>query len=301
MKHSRCSRNAFLAAFFWGFSTLALAQNGATDESAAYTLPHTEVRTLSSEITGVDYVLYISLPRNYNTAGERYPVVYTLDADYAFALTHNIVEHFVDRRNLPPMMVVSIAYPGASQDIPVYRRNRTRDYTPTHTLEGGYGPAFQKYSGGGEKFREFIAQELQPFTEKNYYADPRDRTFVGHSYGGLFGSFVLISKPEMFQRYILVSPSLWYDNKVIFEMENKFAAQRDNLHARVFLGVGSYENQPQHGRAMVDDLMALEAALNAHNYSDLHINSHVFPDETHNSVFPSALTRGLRVVFSDQD
>lgn len=277
----------------------ALAQNK-VDTLRAYTLPHTEVRSFYSQRVGAPYVLYISVPRGYRESTKTYPVVFTLDADYAFALAHNIVEHFVNRGNLPEMIVVSIAYEGASQNIPNYRRWRTRDYTPTYTLEGGYGPEFQKYSGGGENFRAFIEEELLPFLQTQYRLKPNDRTLVGHSYGGLFGTYILLTRPDLFQRYILVSPSLWYDNKMIFAVESAYANRHQALPARVFFAIGDHENQPGIGRSMIDDLQELARRLRARNYQGLVLNNQVFPDETHNSIFPAALTRGLRVVFAGE-
>lgn len=263
-----------------------------------FTLPNTQIHRLTSQHTGVEYVLYVSLPRDYTKSSQTYPVVYTLDADYSFALTHNIVEHFVDRGNLPPMIVVSIAYEGANQDPRAYRLNRTRDYTPSYTSEGGYGPAFQKVSGGGPSFLQFIQTELIPHIEATFRTKPNDQTMVGHSFGGLFGTFALLTSPNTFQRYIIVSPSLWYDDQMIFDVEAERAASGEAIAATVFFGVGSYENQPHNGRAMVDDLHRMAQRLQSHSYPDLTITTQVFDQETHNSVFPAALTRGLRAVFS---
>lgn len=287
-----------LVSLFSGFDT-AWPQNDSL-ALPSYQLPHTEVRQFYSTQVGAPYVLYISVPRQYHTSTQAYPVVFTLDADYAFALAHNIIEHFVDRGNLPEMIVVGIAYEGASQNIPNYRRWRTRDYTPTFTLDGGYGPEFQKYSGGGEKFRAFLETELLPFMQKYYRLKPNDRTLVGHSYGGLFGTYVLLTQPELFQRYILVSPSLWYDNKMIFTVAKAYANKNKTLPARVFFAIGEHENQPGLGRTMVVDLQELVRRLREQQYSHLELTHQVFPDETHNSVFPAALTRGLRVVFASE-
>lgn len=280
-----------LISFVGGSS--AFAQNGF--DVRPYQVPHTEVRRLHSKIVALDYVLYISLPRNYTTTSEAYPVVFTLDADYAFALAHNIVEHLVDRGNLPTMIIVSIAYEGASQEMTTYRRQRTRDYTPTFTLEGGYGPEFQKYSGGGKNFLGFIAEELIPFIAAQYRVKPNDRTLVGHSYGGLFGSYVLLMQPEVFQRYILVSSSFWYDQKIVFKLEQAYGDTHDALPAKVFFAVGDREN-PQ----MRADMQELIRLLQSRSYKGLTITSQVFEEETHNSVFPAALTRGLRVVFGEE-
>jgi predicted alpha/beta superfamily hydrolase len=278
---------------------LALASTLRAQTAAAdppYTLPRTEVRRLHSDSVGLAYQLYVSLPRDYAASQRRYPLLVTLDADYAFPLAHAVVEHFVDRGDLPPMIVVSIAHAGARDDLQEYRRHRTRDYTPTHTLRGGYGPAMQRYSGGGANFRAFIAAELFPFLEAAYRLQPGDRTLVGHSYGGLFGTYVLLTRPELFSGYVLVSPSLWYDGKLAFRLERTYAAGHDRLAARVFLAVGAHENPPATRLAMVDDLAELERRLRARGYRELAHRSHVFPDETHNSVFTAALTRGLLYV-----
>ena len=188
----RCAL-AFAASLLMPLCTMA-------DETApaaqAFVVPNSQVVTLHSQQDGEDYVLYVSLPRDYGKDPKHlYPVIYTLDADYSFALAANTTTHFTDRGNLPPVIVVSIGYPGGITSIDSYHMNRTRDYTPTHTLEGGYGPEFQKVSGGGPKFRDFVTQELIPYIGSHYQADPKYRTLVGHSYGGLFTTYMLLTRP----------------------------------------------------------------------------------------------------------
>ncbi|MBB6183465.1 alpha/beta hydrolase [Oleiagrimonas soli] len=262
-----------------------------------YALPNTRVVTLVSHVNGQRYVLYVSLPRDYvRHPDKRYPVVYTLDADYAFPIVTAVTTHFADRGNMPPVIVVGIAYPGGIGDLDAYRRNRTRDYTPTHTLRGGYGPAMQRLSGGGAAFRRFITDELFAYVQKHWRADPRDRTFVGHSFGGLFGAYVLLTRPEAFRNYVLVSPSLWYDDKTIFDVEATYAKTHKDLPARVYMVIGAYENQPPPSHAMVDDARELLRRIRAHGYEHFDGAVRVLDRETHNSVFPAGVTRGLRVL-----
>ncbi len=300
-------RLGFLGAAALACVTLPLAAEN-PDPAPAYTLPRTRVLTLKrADDTGVDHVLYLSLPRDYQQTTHSYPVVYLLDPDYSFALAHNIVEHFVDRGDLPPMILVGVGYPGKSQDKVAYRRHRTRDYTPSHTFEGGYGPAFQTLSGGGPAFRDFFAKQLIPWIGKNYRTSD-NRALVGHSYGGLFATYVLLTTPDLFDRYLAVSPSYWYDQRLIFRLEQQAAEKLDDLAARVFLSVGELESvssaplrgDPPHRRQpMVEDLERLARRLRARNYPRLELATQVFPDENHNSVFPAALTRGLRWLFEE--
>ena len=254
---------------------------------------------VESKYTGIKYILYISLPKNYTNENTTYPTVYTLDADYSFALAHNIIEHFTDRNDLPNMLVVSIAYDGASQNMQVYRENRIRDYTPIHTtnqLRGGY-KEIEKFSGGGKKFQLFLKNELIPFIEANYKVHDNDRTIVGHSMGGFFGAYTLFTMPELFQRYILVSSSLWYADRYIFHIEQGYSESHDTLNANVYFCVGQWENSEILNVYMSADQKDFVKQIKSRNYKGLTLSSHVFQRETHNSVFPAALSRGLRVVF----
>lgn len=122
----------------------------------------------------------------------------------------------------------SIAYDGPLR----YRANRARDYTPSHMATGGYGPQHQRFSGGGADFRSFLAEELIPFVERNYRTTGRP-TLVGHSYGGLFGTWTAFTEPELFSHYLLVSPSLLYDDRMIFDVEEHFAESHDDHPATI--------------------------------------------------------------------
>ena len=288
---TRLARRAALALFLT-FSSAALAK--------PYALPNTEIIALRSKQTGAQYQLFVALPADYRASKKDYPVVYMLDADYSFALVRNIAQHLVERENLPSMILVAIAYPGAARDRATYRMNRTRDYTPVYAPDGGYGAEFQKVSGGGPKFRAFIANELAPFMERHYRVSA-DRTIIGHSYGGLFATYVLLTQPQLFHRYIIVSPSLWYANRIALAMEETAAASGIKPDARVFFAVGSQENQPQVNRAMVDDLEELVRQLKTRNNAKLEMRLKIYDGETHNSVFPGAVTRGLLTVFDSPE
>jgi hypothetical protein len=231
----------------------------------------------------------VSLPKGYRDSSRTYPTIYLLDADYSFAIARNVVEHLSDRGHLTQAIIVGIAYDGPD----AYRMNRTRDYTPTHSPTGGYGPEYQAVSGGGPGFREFIADDLIPFVEREYRASSR-RVLVGHSYGGLFATWVAMTAPQLFAGYIIVSPSLWYDDGMIFDVEEREAAARRDLPVRMFLTVGSREINHQHD--MVADLRHFASVLEGRAYPGLALDWAVSDDETHNSVFPRALSDGLRFV-----
>ncbi len=277
-------------------SKAALHEAEAPSEGArGYVIPNSVVIPLTSDISGVDYKLYVKLPDGYDESGEKYPLLVTLDADYQFAVASNHVQHLWQRGQAPEMIVVSIGYVYDPDDKEAYRLNRTRDYTPAHAMEGGYGPDYQKVSGGGPEFAKVIDEEILPLIEERYRTDKSERVFVGHSYGGLFGAYLLLSHDDIFNRYILVSPSLWFNDKMMLA-----AAQNANSFRRktyVYMGVGSWEEQPERSYAMVSDLNAFAAALAAHNDPNLVMETRVFDDETHASVYPAVLSTGVRHLF----
>ncbi len=287
-----------LLAAFTLFAALGAAS--AQGEGAQpYVIPFTTMKDIKAQSNGVNYRLYIRTPPDYETSDEGYPVMVLLDADYSFSIAVNHVEHLADRGQAPDMIIVAIAYPDVYPDRRGYAVNRSRDYTPVFVEHCCYGPEFQKASGGGPAFRDFIADELFPYLDKTYRTNG-DRVYVGHSFGGLFGAFTLLTRPEIFTRYILVSGSYWYGDDYVIKL-----AGADKLPAleetkRVYMGVGSWENQ-QGVHLMVDDQMRFEAALKNAYGRKVVVKSRVFEDETHASIFPAVLSTGLRHVYVGDD
>lgn len=109
------------------------------------------------------------------------------------------------------------------------------------------------------------------------------KIIVGHSFGGLFNSFMMLTRPHVFSGYINVSPSLWYDQGSIFKkIDNINKNSKNNLSA--FFAIGALEN------SMVDDMKRFVSLLPK---ARLRVKSVVLPEENHDTVFPAALTRGL--------
>lgn len=251
-------------------------------------MPQTEVRMLSSGQVGVTYKLYISLPYDFDST-KSYPVIFLLDPEYSFAIAKNITDHLSERNDLEDVMLVGIGYA-----VDHYRLNRTRDYTPAFTLDGGYGEEMQRYSGGGPKFLDFIEQELIPFVEQNY-AQAKSKTLVGHSYGGLFTTWTMLSRPHIFDRYIAVSPSLWYNDKMLFDQLSDFTKTHPDLQERAFFTVGTMEINNRWN--MVQDLRNFTDQMQTAQLPGLDFRVTFLENETHNTVFPRAFSDGLRYVF----
>jgi predicted alpha/beta superfamily hydrolase len=270
-----------------------------TESPNRFSMPGTHVYTLTSQHNEIEYEIRVWLPENYARGGKTYPLTLLLDADYQFPLGVSILEHLAQRDQADESVVVAIAYSNSQQNPYWYRRNRTRDYTPTMVPTGGYGAEFQQYSGGGKKFLRFIADELVDSLRSRYRIASSGHTYVGHSYGGLFGALIIAEQPNLFSNYLLISPSLWYDDRLMIRriQEN---ADLDLVDAtRIYLAVGDHENET--GRPMVDELQLYAAAIREKADPAVNVTVRVFNDETHASIYPAALSAGLRHLKSSRD
>ena len=249
-------------------------------------LPNTLIKKIHSKINGVDYKLYINLPSNYGGNQQKYPIIYLLDADYSFPLAKQISEHLADRNRIQKSIIVGISYSGDNQ----YKMNRTRDYTPTFVATGGYGEEYQKNSGGAEQFYQFMSKELFPFIAHKLRVNDK-KTFVGHSYGGLYGAYVLVKHPNAFDNYIIVSPSLWYDNHFLIKLLSQSASFNPKHAVNVNFSIGADENKGDY--RMVDDLVVFYNRLKNKNIDRTQVTLKILNDLDHDTVFPMGLTIGL--------
>jgi predicted alpha/beta superfamily hydrolase len=248
---------------------------------------NTETRKIKSKNNNEEYTLFINTPRNYKQTNKDYPVVYLLDADYTFGTARDAVESMLFGQEVQEMIIVGIAY---DKDFETWFTKRIRDYTPTNDTTATLYPG----GGGSDKFLQFINDELIPYVDKNFRAVPNERTLVGYSFGGLFGFYSLFKSPETFSRYLLISPSLWWDNQLAFTWEKDYAKQASDLKAKMYLTVGGNETE------MNPPLLDMINLLKLHNYPNLVMNYEETPDRTHFSVFAPAFTKGIKAIFEDK-
>ncbi|MBX9876608.1 MAG: alpha/beta hydrolase, partial [Beijerinckiaceae bacterium] len=231
-------------------------------------LKDTEVRTIRAKLLERDYEIYVWLPDSYRSQPRRrFPVLYVTDADYAFPLVRSIAQRVGNRaQGLEEFILVGLSYAlGDSREF-----SRRRDYTPTPHGEKTRDPEGRRpLFGEAEPYRRFLAEELMPFVAATYRTDTTRSLYAGHSYGGLFGLHVLLTQPSMFSHYIIGSPSLWFDRRVMFARERAFAEANRDLGANVLMAIGSFETvnpaseDRRYSRSldMVADFRAFEQAL----------------------------------------
>jgi len=156
-----------------------------------------------------------------------YPVLYLLDGPGHFHAVSGLL-HNLGQNDLVPKMVV-VAIPNT---------DRTRDLTPSHVDEMFGDSSFVKTSGGGDKFLEFMEQELIPFVEEKYPVTSY-RTFVGHSFGGLTAVYALFSHPELFSNYVAIDPSMWWDDQLLVKETDVVLSGHTLEGKALFVGVAN--------------------------------------------------------------
>jgi uncharacterized protein len=261
-------------------------------DRASVQLTRSHEHRITSKAVGDDFVIQVRLPEKYDAANpERYPVLYVLDADYWFGTASEIATFLAMVKEAPPVIVVGIAYGGSRKD---WWQKRARDYTP----KVRYPETTAKFplAGAADKFQQFLSTELFPFIEQNYAVRADDRALVGLSFGGTFAVQILFTRAELFQRYIILAPALEWDKKQLFETEAAFRAKNLPLPVSVFFAIGDKDGTAPD---FVENWREFDERIKGRGYEKLRWISHLFPDETHVSVYPVALTRGLKVVYAE--
>ena len=271
------------------------------------TIPHTEIRSFSSAIIDQEFRIYIALPHNYRASNNSFPVLYLSDANGIFGLVTETVRFLQLFQEVPEMVIVGIGYP--VEDFLDTLGLRVRDLTPTKIMSGlkriqiWCRAAWQlTVQAGPIIFSNLSKKNYGHFIEANYRIDSKDSAILGHSFGGLFGLYTLLNAPNTFNRYIISSPSIWWDQEAVFAYEENFAKMHSDLPANVFLSAGSIERSLEIPIRVVQArfvtrMQAMAGKLQSRGYGNIPLTSHVFEDESHISGAPGAISRGLKVVF----
>ena len=230
-----------------------------------------------------DYKISITLPEHYDATNITYPVLYVTDANSNFATAAQVTEQLQKKRSLPPMIVVGIGFRTDS----LAKLLRLRDMTPD------YDPALPRsHAGRSSLFLRFIKEQLMPYIRSHYRASA-DAGYVGTAIGGVFGLYVLFHEPQTFHRYLIISPSIWYDSALVFKYEHLYAQTHHDLPARVCLSAGGLEETQATFTHMETNIKKLAAGLANRHYPGLRIKTQMLEKETHFSVLPPALSHGL--------
>ena len=216
------------------------------------------------------------------------PIVFVLDADMSFGLTYDMVRWLNWGREIPSVAVVGISYGLGQKDWWV---KRSRDFSESKDATKVWGD--WPLAGGAANFKSFIEKELFKFLETEYNLKGYSKTIIGLSFGGLFCADILFSKPELFDNYIILGPALLWNDKEIFKQESKFAENHSAHKANVFTAIGNLDD-----KTIVEPWTEFVTLLKSRKYTGLTLNTWTIENETHLSMLPSGLTRGLKMTLT---
>lgn len=268
----------FMSRFRATLCLLLLCQFNASWSGAQETTPFIigETHQLYSDSLRENRTLHVYLPSTYKKEDStRYHVIYVLDgsANEDFLHISGLVQFFTMMQMIEPSIVVGIANVDRERDF-TYPTNNTEDrlHYPT--------------TGHSAPFMAFLERELLPYVEQHYKTNSQ-RTLIGQSLGGLLATQMLLRNFYLFQNYLVVSPSLWWDDESIFERKFEKSIYQGNGKTKVLVCVG--KEMPK----MVKEAKRLYKWLKNQGFKESRMKYLYLEKENHATILHNAAYQGL--------
>jgi predicted alpha/beta superfamily hydrolase len=241
--------------------------------------------SIQSIILGEQRKIWVHVP---DGANQKYPVVYVLDGNGHFSSVVGMIQQLSTTNGntiCPKMIVVGIP-----------NTDRTRDLTPTRMDADPammLDSAFVKTSGGGENFIAFMEKELIPYIESKYPSAPY-KILIGHSLGGLAVMQTFTHHTDLFNAYICIDPSMWWDNQKLLKETQKVLSEKKFEGKSLYLGiantmeegmdVNNIEKDTSSDSKHIRSIFALQRSFEKNTQNGLKYRGKYYHDDTHGSV-----------------
>ena len=260
---------------------LALAE---TDQSP-YEMPGIHVLPITDKQSNKQYELLVKLPEKYDEdKSKKYPVIYFTDAVWHIELLSAATAYIME-----DVILVGISW---RKDIP---EDLKQKYGAHFSRFGDYSfkkrtnPKHPKIKfGQADNHLSFIRNDVFKMIEKNYRTDPSNRSYLGFSAGGLFGTYALLTQPNTFKNYILGSPSIWSSaNELFAQASARLNSEQPEIN--IFISYGELEKEL---RPHVEDFVS---QLKDKNYQAVSSLKHIVIDSSgHSDSFPMLGVKGIK-------
>ncbi len=213
-------------------------------------------RAFPSRFLGNNRDVHVYLPPGYRRSrNRRYPVLYLHDGqnvfDSATAFGHTewradeTAERLIEQKLIEPIIIVAVANAG---------EDRIHEYAPTR---GRIEEGKRKRSKGRLRlYGRFLSKELKPFIDGRYrtMSEPEFTGLGGSSLGGLATIALGLWFPNTFQRLAVLSPSVWWDDCVLYKLVEKIDEEaRPPL--KIWLDTGTHEPGWERAAVLRDGLV----------------------------------------------
>lgn len=237
---------------------------------------------IASAALGESRQVNVYVPADYAASGKSYSVLYLIDGgvDQDFIHISGLSQHASISASFREMIVIGIATKDRRRELTFPAVNDAtlkKDY-PTH--------------GESAKFRAFIESEVKPWVERSYRTDGQD-VVIGESLAGLFVVETFLKQPALFDGYISVDPSLWWDNGALARQAKELvAAQSKSASERaMYMAVAKGEPAMRLPQAAVAQTLRTARGLN--------FTYEVMDDEQHSTIYHRAALVALRKLFAN--
>lgn len=260
-----------------------------------------KITTIHSTVLNQDKAIWIYQPEHdplFAYDKPKYPVIYLLDGDANFIPMAAMMREMCsgDMNALCPQMIL----------VGITNANRLNELTPTKAGSKDQPTIVLENSGGAEKFTEFLRTELIPHIEKNYPTAPH-RTLIGHSLGGLFVMSTLTHHPELFNNYVAIDPSMWWDKQKLVHQFAEKLSDKSLASKSLFLAIANtlqqgmtlkkVKTQTDTGSVHIRSILALQDILNKNKKSALRAGSKYYAEDNHGTVPMPAEYDAVRWLF----
>ncbi|WP_336690833.1 MULTISPECIES: alpha/beta hydrolase [unclassified Chryseobacterium] len=241
-----------------------------------------EIRTIKSKILNEERTLNIYLPQKFDKT-KSYPIVYLLDGSMNEDFIHvtGLVQFFNQMYSMPETIVVGIANIDRKRDFTFHTdlKDLQKDYPTT---------------GHSDKFINFLDKELKPYIESHFKTT--DNYLFGQSLGGLLATEILLKKPELFNNYFIISPSLWWDDESLLKQAPQLLSKIKDIKKFIYISVGKEEHP-----VMVKDAEDLFDVLKKSNKKNWTIEYKMMETDNHATILHRSLYEGLVKLFPYQE
>jgi predicted alpha/beta superfamily hydrolase len=249
-----------------------------------------------SKALNEERTFWIYLPPDYNNsklAPAKYPVVYLLDAENNFHSFTGLQQSLAKGPySMTPQMIV----------VGITNTNRTRDLTPTEANRQAFFDKTKKQfqqSGGNKNFITFLEKELRPYIDTNYRTSGYN-VLNGHSFGGLTAVNILLHHTSLFNSYVIIDPSLWWDNEIMNKKADSIFNKKDFAKRSIYLAMANKKSIPQDTTTdMARGIRKFENLLKVKKPKNLRWNFKYYENEDHGTIPIPAEYDGLRFIFED--
>jgi predicted alpha/beta superfamily hydrolase len=261
------------------------------------------IDSIPSKILSEKREILVYVPHSGNRNKQRnihYPIIYVLDGYSFFHSLTGMVDYLSSIGKMPEMIVVAIS-----------NTDRSRDLTPTHSTlwsDGEKDPKSLGTSGGGEKFLSFIEKELMPHIDSIYHPAPY-RMFMGHSFGGLAVMNAFINHPALFNSYVAIDPSMWWDQRALMKKASSILKTDDYKGKRLYFASANTMDPAMdtmrvmkdtaHANVHVRDNLEFRNILASNKQNHLVWNWKYYPEDNHPAVPLPSEYDALRAIFQE--